>query len=91
MLNLDMLDVAIGMVFVFLMLSLICSAVGELIEAVLKTRAEDLERGIGELLEKQGAAHYQDIVRAIYNHPLISSAETRQPTANIGKISQHSQ
>ena len=34
-----LLDVAIGMVFVFLLLSLICSAFNELLETRLKNRA----------------------------------------------------
>jgi hypothetical protein len=46
----EILDVAIGMIFVFLMLSLICSGINELIEAVLKNRANDLENGIYNLL-----------------------------------------
>lgn len=71
--GLDMLDVAIGTVFVFLLLSLICTAVNEIIESILKRRAAELERGIGELLSKQGAVDYGNIVAAIYNHPLISS------------------
>jgi hypothetical protein len=48
--NSSVIDVAIGLVFVFLLLSLICSAANELIEAVLKKRASDLERGIQELV-----------------------------------------
>lgn len=45
-----MLDVAIGMVFTFLLLSLICTALGEIAEKYLKYRSTDLERGIRELL-----------------------------------------
>jgi hypothetical protein len=45
-----LLDVAIGMVFVFLLLSLICSAFNELLETRLKNRAGDLEKGIKGLL-----------------------------------------
>lgn len=44
------LEVAIGMIFVYLLMSLLCSALGELIEAILKFRARDLERGIRRLL-----------------------------------------
>jgi len=46
----ELLDVVIGMVFVFLLLSLICSAVNELLETRLKNRAGDLEKGITGLL-----------------------------------------
>ncbi len=39
----QILDVAIGMIFVFLLLSLMCSALNEIIEAKLKNRAKSLE------------------------------------------------
>ncbi len=64
----SILEVAIGLVFVYLLLSLICSAVNEIIEAKLKNRATDLERGICELFnEKKGGI----LVTKFYNHPLI--------------------
>jgi hypothetical protein len=44
------LEVATGMVFVFLLVSLICSQVGNKISEALNWRARDLERGIRELL-----------------------------------------
>jgi hypothetical protein len=50
MFNSSIIDVAIGLVFVFLTLSLICSAANEGIESILKKRAKNLERGIRELL-----------------------------------------
>jgi hypothetical protein len=40
------LEVGIGVAFVFLFVSLICTAVREAIETVLKSRAADLERGL---------------------------------------------
>jgi hypothetical protein len=45
------LEVAIGMLFFYLLLSLICTAMNEMIEAWLKNRAYDLERGIRRLLD----------------------------------------
>lgn len=66
----EILDVVIGMVFIFLLLSLICSAVNEIIEAKLKNRAGDLERGIKELLNDQSGT---GLTAKIYQHPLISS------------------
>ncbi len=61
-------EVAIGLVFIYLLMSLICSAVNEMIEAKLKNRATDLEKGIRELLaEKDGTG----IVQQLYEHPLI--------------------
>lgn len=61
------LDVAIGMVFVYLLVSLICSALNELIEAKLKNRSKDLERGIKSLLGDPALA------ASLYSHPLIKA------------------
>ena len=68
MLGLEMLDVAIGMTFIFLMLSLICTAVSEIIEAWWKNRAVDLERGIRELLQDKSGT---GLAKKIYKHPLV--------------------
>ena len=42
----QILEVAIGVIFVFILVSIICSAIREGIEAWLKTRAAFLEHGI---------------------------------------------
>jgi len=82
MFNTTILDVAIGVVFIYLLLSILCSAASELIELVLKKRATDLERGIRELLQPganggaepaEEAKDTKEIVRDLYNHPLINS------------------
>jgi len=65
----EMLDVAIGMIFIYLLVSLICSAANELIERQLKNRATDLERGIRELLDdKDGTG----LVTEVYQHGMIN-------------------
>ena len=61
----NLLEVAIGVIFVFLLLSLLCSAFSELLESVIKFRARDLEKGIGKLLNDSGLA------QSFFNHPLI--------------------
>ena len=66
----QILEVAIGVIFLFVLVSVICSVVREGIEAWLKTRAAFLEHGIRELLhDKQG----HGLARSFYNHPLIYS------------------
>jgi hypothetical protein len=65
MLGSTILEVAIGVLFVYLLLSLLCSALGELIESFVRFRARDLKKGIKHLL------HRQDMVRDFFNHPLI--------------------
>lgn len=67
--NSNILDVAIGLVFIFLLLSLICSAAHEIIEAFLKQRAANLERGIQEL----AGGDSQQFVARLYDHGLINS------------------
>ena len=65
----EMLDIAIGMIFIYLLLSLICSAVNELIERQLKNRAGDLEQGIRELLDdKDGTG----LVSQLYQHGMVN-------------------
>jgi hypothetical protein len=65
------LDVAIGLVFVFLLLSLVASAVKEGLEALFKRRATDLEKGIGELLGTDDIG--KKFIASLYNHGLINS------------------
>lgn len=64
----DILDVALGMVFVYLLLSLICSAIKELIEQVLRHRAQDLEASLRELLDDPKGT---SLVQKIYDHGMI--------------------
>jgi hypothetical protein len=63
-----MLEVVIGVIFVFLLVSIICSTVREVLEARLKTRAAYLEQGVRELLHDTNAS---GLARSIYEHPLI--------------------
>jgi hypothetical protein len=69
MFNSNIIDVAIGLVFIFLLLSLICSAAHELIEMLLKQRAANLEKGIQELAGNDP----KDFVSKLYSHGLINS------------------
>ena len=73
----DVLDVTIGVVFVFVLVSMICSAVREGLEAWLKTRATHLEAGIRELLQDPGGTA---AVKQLFDHPLIFGLFNRQYT-----------
>src|SRR5262252_5734335 len=57
-------DVAIGMIFVYLLLSLICSVLNEWVAGILSLRATNLEVGIRNLLKG-------DLTNKLYNHGLI--------------------
>ncbi|HKG15556.1 MAG TPA: hypothetical protein VKB12_19710 [Pyrinomonadaceae bacterium] len=65
----SILEVAIGMVFVYLLMSLICSAANEIIESFLKNRATDLERGLREMFNQEGGGR---LAQLFYNHPMIN-------------------
>lgn len=69
----NILDVAVGLVFIFLLLSLISSAANELIEAFFKKRAVYLEKGIRELVGSTDQGVSKDFVKNIYEHGLINA------------------
>ena len=68
MLGSEVLDIAIGVIFVFLLVSLIASSIREGIEGWLKTRATHLEKGIRELLHDESGS---GLVKQLFEHPLI--------------------
>jgi hypothetical protein len=67
MFNSSVLDIAIGLVLVYLLISVVLTSVSEAIEAILKSRAADLEHALGELFQGNTA-----MLRSFYEHPLIS-------------------
>jgi hypothetical protein len=64
------LDVVLGVGFFFLATSLLCSAVREGLEGILKMRALDLERGIRELLADPSGSV---IAKALFAHPKLKA------------------
>ncbi len=64
------LEVAFGMIFVYLLLSLVCSAAGEYIEAKFNNRAKYLRRGI-ELLLNETKGGGADLASELYQHGLV--------------------
>lgn len=67
MFGFPILEVAIGLCFVYLLLSLICSAVNETLAALTQRRGKMLEQAINNLVGDLG---FKD---QIYGHPLIKS------------------
>jgi hypothetical protein len=59
-----MIDVAIGLVFFYVALSLVCSSIQEIVAGVFGLRARNLRRGIVNLVGDEYA-------RALYQHPLV--------------------
>jgi hypothetical protein len=76
----SILEVAIGLAFIYLLLSLICTAANELVAALIRMRAINLEKGIRNLLnDPSGNA----LAKKFYEHPLIKGLyrdEKRKPS-----------
>jgi hypothetical protein len=70
MLSSTILDVAIGLMFIYLLLALICTTVNEWLAGMLKTRPKMLEMGITNLLQGQMIGGTQ-LLTAFADHPLI--------------------
>lgn len=69
MLSSDALETAIGLTFVFLLISLLCAAVQEWLEGIFKWRAMDLERAVRSLLGDSDGK----LTELLYQHPLVFS------------------
>jgi hypothetical protein len=67
----SVLDVMVGLFFVYLMLSILCSAINELLARVMDMRANTLEEGIKKLLADNNIN--LNLAQDIYNHPLIQA------------------
>jgi hypothetical protein len=74
-----LVEVAIGMTFVYLLLSLISSVLNEWIAGLLGMRARNLEEGIrnfftdGNLTAAAGGKKGKSLADAIYDHGLVQS------------------
>jgi hypothetical protein len=68
--NLKTLDVGIGMALMFLFVSVICSAVREIGELAIKTRASSLAAAISQMLDNDQTPGR---VNAFYDNPMISA------------------
>jgi hypothetical protein len=76
------LEVVIGVVFLYILVSIICTVVREGIEGWFKARAAYLEHGIRELLH---CHHGEELGNAFYNHPLIFSLFAGDYKARAGR------
>lgn len=68
MFGLPIVEVAIGLCFVYLLLALICSTINETIAGITGRRADLLEKGINSLLGDD-----PDLKKRLLGHPLIAS------------------
>jgi hypothetical protein len=85
------LDVAIGLTFLYLLLALIATTVQELIASVLKLRAKSLYDALEGMLQgkiKPGTdgAQGKRIIVALYEHPLIKNLCKTAPKFESGRL-----
>jgi hypothetical protein len=71
MLGSSILDVAIGMAFLYLLLSLIASTVQEAIASLVQTRSANLEHGIRSLFSGGQLQNGELFIDKIYRHGLV--------------------
>jgi len=69
MLNVPALDVALGLMFLYFILAIVCSGINEAVATFARWRAQDLERGLWALLQDphKGA----EALEMLKQHPLI--------------------
>ena len=71
------LDVAIGLVFVYLLLAIICTSANEILSGLTKARGKLLKQGIEQLLGNQPTSAAKNnnlaLLEDFYNHSLITS------------------
>jgi hypothetical protein len=76
MLNSQSLEVAVGLVLIFLLFSLVLTAFREAVEGILKARARNLERALAELFDDRAG---DGLRKLFYEHPLVSGLFPGQP------------
>jgi hypothetical protein len=79
------LDVAIGMAFVYLLMSLIASVIQELLAAFMQLRAANLEKGLRSLFSGDSLNAEMDLVNSIYDHGLVRGLYS-DPRRDSGKL-----
>jgi hypothetical protein len=77
MFNSPILDVAIGLAFIFLLLSLLVSALCEMLSGVFRWRAAHLWTGLEHLLQSAEARN------RLYNHPLVKGLSPIGAATNL--------
>ena len=77
MFNSSVLDVAIGLIFTYLILGLMCTTIHEWIAPLFKMRALVLKSGIESLLNTVASGSARDLAADFYNHALVKSLTTK--------------
>lgn len=72
------LETAIGLIFVFLLVSILVTITNEMVAALLSSRARSLKRGLGRLVGDEW-------MRKLYAHPLISGSAVKEPPSILNR------
>src|SRR6516164_6800451 len=80
MLGSNILNVAIGLIFIYLLLSLFCTVLNEGIAAAIEQRGKNLLEGLKNLLNDP---ELTSLAQFVYNHGLVSGV--MQGVANFTK------
>jgi hypothetical protein len=83
--NSTVLDVAIGLIFVYLLLSILCTSANEWLAAVTKSRAKFLRKGLKQLLDNQpivNGGSPDQFIAEFYGHPLITGVMKDEKPGN---------
>ena len=75
----QVLDVVVGLVFIYLLLSIICTTVNEMLASLFSLRGRTLAKGIANLLADN---KIKGLEKLLYDHPLVQSLYqgTRKPS-----------
>jgi len=78
LLNSTILDVVIGLVFVYLLLAIICTTINEWVAGGFALRSKNLATAIKQLLDQQPGSKdpTRSFLEQFYSHPLISGMMT---------------
>lgn len=74
--NSTVLEVVIGVIFVYLLLSILCTSANEWVAALTRRRGEMLRKGIRQILENQKISddgNTNAFLQEFYKHPLIAN------------------
>jgi hypothetical protein len=75
----SILEIAIGLIFIYLLFSLICTAINEQISALLNKRGENLFDGIRNLLNDPA---FTGLAQKLYNHGLVDGISQANKNPN---------
>jgi hypothetical protein len=77
----SVLEVAIGLIFIYLLLSLACTALNEALASVLNKRGAYLFEGVKNLLNDPA---FTGLAQQIYNHGLVDSLSREATSPRLG-------